>query len=245
MKKRPRIHIGTSGWEYRHWEKEFYMQRYPSGTKLESYSKSLTTVEINNTFYQLPDKEKLRKWARTVPSHFTFAVKASRYITHIKKMKNPKVSIKRFFSRISVLKEKLGPILFQLPPVWKCNCERLREFINVLPDGFRYVFEFRNKTWINQDVLRILKQNNMTFCMYDLGGWLSPKEITSDLIYVRLHGPGNPYEGSYTASVLAGWAGAFHAWAKKGHTVYCYFDNDQNAYAPLNALKLQEMIQGD
>src|SRR5687768_9142702 len=142
-----RIHIGTSGWHYKHWIGTFY----PAGTKTDEqfsfYEQKFNTVEINNSFYRLPSPEVFKGWRKDSPSTFLFVVKASRYITHQKKLKEPRETTKKFFANVKFLKEKLGPILFQLPPAWKVNALRLEEFLAVLPRKFRYVFEFRNNTW--------------------------------------------------------------------------------------------------
>lgn len=237
------VYIGTSGWEYKHWENVFYPKENGSVTKLNYYANELSSVEINSSFYRLPTEKILKNWVKEVPSTFIFAVKASRYITHIKKLKDPKESTDELFKRIEVLGEKLGPILFQLPPSWKCNKNRLDELLKILPKKYRYAFEFRNKTWITKEILALLREYNAAFCIYEIDKWLSPKEITSDFVYIRLHGPQKAYKGNYSSKNLAGWAGAFASWRKKNLDIYCYFDNDEKGYAPHNALCLKKMIE--
>jgi uncharacterized protein YecE (DUF72 family) len=244
MKKRG-IHIGTSGWHYDDWRGPFYPEDMPPEDFLRYYGKHFQTVEINNSFYQLPRKETFEMWRETVPPGFAFAVKGSRYITHMKKLKDPEKSVGKFLERVEALGEKLGPILFQLPPRWKLNPERLRAFLEALPGKYRYAFEFRDLSWFSDKIYWILKEHGAAFCIYELAGTLSPKEITAEFIYVRLHGPKGPYEGQYGSQLLAGWAGDFAAWRRQKKEIFCYFDNDQAGYAAKDAIRLQEMISGD
>ncbi len=237
------VYIGTSGWHYKHWVGPFYPPKTPAKAYLDIYRERFSTVEINNSFYHLPKPETLRDWAARTPGDFVFAVKASRYITHVKKLKNPDRGIKKFLGVVRSLGPKLGPILFQLPPGWRCNTERLAAFLDALPSGHRYTFEFRNPDWHNAEVYDLLKRHNAAFCIFDLKRILSPKEVTADFVYIRLHGPGDAYQGSYGQSALAGWAGAFKAWQRQGKDTYCYFDNDQDGYAGLNAVQLKKMFE--
>jgi uncharacterized protein YecE (DUF72 family) len=243
MRSSARIHIGTSGWHYDHWKGPFYPRETSGRDMLAYYAQHLETVEINNSFYRLPGERTLAQWRDTVPEGFLFAVKASRYITHMKKLRDSEEPIAAFMERMRVLGDKLGPILFQLPPRWKLNLERLRSFIDMLPQGYRYAFEFRDPSWLDGEVYEVLSKRNAAFCIYELSGWLTPRKVTADFVYVRLHGPGDAYEGDYGQQTLAGWAGAFSTWSKKGLDVYCYFDNDQGGYAALNALSLWSMLR--
>lgn len=238
-----RILIGTSGWSYHHWRDNFYPKDLPNERWLEHYSKHLQTVEINHSFYQLPEKKTLQSWYDTVPDNFIFTVKASRYITHMKKLKDPEQSIATFLGHIVVLKDKLGPVLFQLPPHLHFNEQRLSAFLNMLSGEFRYAFEFRDLSWHNAQTYDLLSRHKAAFCIYELNGYLSPKKIISDFVYIRLHGPDGRYQGDYDTTTLSGWAGAVSAWSAQGHDIYCYFDNDQAGYAARNALSLQSMLQ--
>lgn len=242
MKNTGNIHVGTSGWNYNHWKGHFYPKDLSQKKWLEFYMKKFRTVEINNSFYQLPEKTTFENWRDTVPEEFVFSVKASRYITQMKKLKEPKEPLQRFFNRAKVLGHTLGPILFQLPPRWKCNYERLKSFLNILPDEFRYTFEFRDPSWWNDQVYETLSKHNAAFCIFELSGNLTPKEVTADFVYIRLHGLGSAYQGQYDAQTLAGWAGAIASWRSKKKDIYCYFDNDQYGYAAEAAMKLQEMM---
>ncbi|SRR6056297_632183 len=238
-------YIGTSGWQYPHWKGTFYPEEMDEQGMLACYSKQLHAVEINNSFYRLPKIETLEQWVDTVPSGFLFAVKASRYITHMKKLKNADHSVNRFIERIEVLGERLAPILFQLPPNWRCNPQRLADFLSTLPQGHRYVFEFRDKSWFDERIYRLLEEAGAAFCIYDLAGCQSPKRITAEFVYIRLHGPGAAYQGSYPVDKLSGWAGALSSWARQGKDIFCFFDNDQQGYAAKNALKLKDMLCAD
>lgn len=235
------IHIGTSGWHYDHWRGLFYPDDV--GDRLGFYARQFKSVEINNTFYRQPKTQTLRDWRDTVPSDFRFAVKASRYITHMKKLKEPAESLGNFIELVETLGDKLGPLLFQLPGNWHFNGERLAQFLAMLPDDLRCAFEFRDPSWHNQEVYALLARHNVAFCIFEIGGQRAPRETTADFVYIRLHGPEKtPYEGQYDIQALSGWAGAISTWAKQGKDVYCYFDNDQSGYAPQDARRLQSML---
>ena len=236
------IHIGTSGWSYDHWKGPFYPAKLANEEMLPFYTEHFRSTEINSTFYRLPGEQTLRHWYETTPADFLFAVKASRYITHMKKLREPRKTLPPFLDRIGMLGEKLGPILFQLPPRWRFNAGRLAAFLDELGDEFRYAFEFRDHSCLNPQVCKLLADRNAAFCIYELDGFMSPKEITADVIYVRLHGPAGPYQGSYNKRALSGWVDAFRAWRGEGREIFCYFDNDQYGHAVKNAASLQALI---
>jgi len=238
-----KIHIGTSGWHYKHWMGNFYPPEVKSKGFTDYYIRFFRTVEINNSFYKLPSFETFANWRAAVPDDFIFAVKASRYITHMKKLKEPQEGLSRLFNNINALEEKLGPILFQLPPMWKLNLERLRDLLRLLPPYYRYTFEFRHHSWYTPEVLELLRQHNAAFCVYELEYHQSPLEVTADFAYVRLHGPEGKYAGSYSESTLQWWANQCRAWQQASLDVYVYFDNDQLGYAAFNALRLQQLVQ--
>ena len=179
-----------------------------------------------------------------MPAGFVFAAKASRYITHMKKLKDPAEGVRRLVCRLDVLGERLGPILFQLPPRWHCNCERLEAFLEALDRRHRWAFELRDRSWIDDDTLALLRRRNAAFCIYELDGYLSPRAVTADFVYIRLHGPGAPYQGYYDAAALDRWACAIADWHTAGLDVYCYLDNDEAGYAVQNALALQDRVGG-
>ena len=240
---RAKIHIGTSGWHYKHWMGTFYPEGFNVKKQFEYYTRFFDTVEINNSFYKLPPRTVFEGWYQNSPRKFLFVIKANRFITHNLKLTRPQEPLSRLFNSILALKEKLGPILFQLPPGWKVNVERLRTFLEALPVAYRYVFEFRNATWYNEEVYKLLKKYNCAFCIYELGGHVSPKKITADFVYVRLHGPlENKYQGSYSNAVLKKWAKQCIEWQSQKKDVYVYFDNDQHGYAADNAVTLKAMV---
>jgi uncharacterized protein YecE (DUF72 family) len=236
------IHIGTSGWCYDHWKGPFYPEDLAGERMLACYAEHFRTTEINTSFYHLPAPATLRLWHDATPADFLFAAKASRYITHMKKLKDPAQGVSIFLQRMRLLGDKLGPILFQLPPHWRFNRERLSTFLDALSGEFRYAFEFRDRSWLNGETVELLSAHAAAFCIYELDGFLTPKAITSDMVYVRLHGPAGPYQGSYDEQCLSGWAGDFTRWAAQGRAVYCYFDNDDRGYAARNALRLQSLL---
>lgn len=236
------IYIGTSGWNYKHWRGTFYPKELAQKKWLQYYLDYFCSVEINNSFYQLPKAATFETWREAVPLDFKFAVKASRYMTHMKKLKDPQDAVTTFFERVKALEEKAAVILFQLPPRWKFNGDRLQNFIKMLPESYRYTFEFRDTSWWNDETYDILKSHNAAFCFYELAGTVTPTRETADFIYIRLHGPGAAYEGSYSRSTLEKWADRIRHWQNAGKQVYCYFDNDQNGYAPTNAAELCHLL---
>jgi uncharacterized protein YecE (DUF72 family) len=239
-----RIHVGCSGYSYPHWKGPFYPEDLPDSRRLEYYAGRFDTLEVNNTFYNLPEAKTVQDWRRRTPEGFVFAVKASRYVTHMKKLKDPEASLANLLPRIRELGDKLGPVLFQLPPKWRFNAERLESFLQALPGDLRCVFEFRDESWINEECFALLRKRGAAFCIYELAGYASPREVTADFVYVRLHGPGDAYQGLYDAQTLSGWAGAISAWRDKGLDVFAYFDNDQEGFAARNAMELADMLDG-
>ncbi len=243
MAHKAACHIGTSGWHYDHWKDRFYPADLPKEQWLSFYADHFETVEINNSFYHLPNPETFDLWRQTVGKGFRFAVKASRYITHMKKLKDPKESLSKFFKASEHLKNKRGPILFQLPPKWHVNTERLASFIEALPGKCRYTFEFRDESWFDKKVYDVLKEYGIAFCIYDMAGQVTPRQVTADFIYVRLHGPSSKYEGDYTKRQLNAWGKRFKDWMKDGKDIYCYFNNDLKGCAVRNADSLRQIVQ--
>ena len=210
---------------------------------LAYYLRSFDTVELNNSFYKLPSDEAFETWRNATPPGFLFAVKGSRFITHNKKLKDPENALENLLPRAEKLGNKLGPILFQLPPKWRCNPERLEEFLRVLPAKHKYAVEFREPSWHCEEVLRILRRYNAAYCIYELAGFSTQNEITADWSYIRLHGPGGKYQGSYSDESLGRWAEEILSWKDQLQAVYLYFDNDQAGYAAANAQKLKQLIR--
>ncbi|MBO9658663.1 MAG: DUF72 domain-containing protein [Chitinophagaceae bacterium] len=242
--KKGEVRIGTSGWHYKHWKNTFYPNELPEKQQFPFYATRFNTVEINNSFYKLPAEDVFRQWRKDSPRDFLFVIKASRFITHMKKLNLDKDGIRLFFSRVKLLKEKLGPILFQLPPRWKFNPERLAHFLSILPSKYRYAFEFRDKSWYRNETYELLRKNDCAFCIYELAGHQSPMEVTASFVYIRLHGPSlSKYQGNYSKQQLTMWKKKCAAWQKEGKDVYMYFDNDQAGYAAFNAATLIDLLK--
>jgi uncharacterized protein YecE (DUF72 family) len=240
---RGRCHIGTSGWSYRHWRGPFYPSDMSKGAEqLRFYAERFDTVEVNGTFYRLIETDTFRRWREETPKRFVFACKGSRYLTHMKRLKDPEQGVGRFFERVEALEGKLGPVVFQLPGRFKPDRERLAGFLKALPKGHRYAFEFRDPRWFEPGVLKLLAEHDVALCLYEFAGEQTPLEVTASFVYIRLHGPDGAYQGSYSDAALRTWAERIGAWAKKGLDVYCYFDNDDRAFAPKNALRLKELL---
>jgi uncharacterized protein YecE (DUF72 family) len=240
------IRIGTSGFHYKHWCGTFYPEKTAQGKMLSCYLQHFDTVELNNPFYRLPSESTFDNWREATPDNFVFAVKASRFITHNKKLKDPQNALDKFFPPVAHLGKKLGPVLFQLPPSWKVNLERLREFLEMLPRDMRYTFEFREHSWISEEVNSVLREFNAAFCIYELAGFQTPLHVTADFVYVRLHGPEpGKYQGSYSDERLSQWADQIREWSTNLKAVYVYFDNDQAGYAAQNAVRLRSMLRPD
>ena len=241
--KKENIRVGTSGWHYKHWIGTFYPEDTPSSRQFAEYIKTFDTVELNNSFYHLPAKSTFEKWKGDSPANFLFAVKASRYITHMKKLLAQRDALSTFLDHAAALGDKLGPVLFQLPPSWNINADRLKAFLKLLPADHRYTFEFRNTTWYDPSVYELLRAHNVAFCIYELDKHQSPMEITADFVYVRLHGPGGKYQGRYSLDALRDWVSQCKSWQREGKDVFVYFDNDEAGHAAFNAQELKALTR--
>jgi uncharacterized protein YecE (DUF72 family) len=240
----PTYYVGTSGWHYRHWQGPFYPHDLAPDRWLGFYAREFDSVEINASFYRLPTRAAVRAWRAAVPSNFRFALKASRYITHMKKLRAPRTSLRAFLGVARALGGQCGPLLFQLPPRWGCDTQRLAAFLDALPPGREYAFELRDPGWHQPRVYALLRRHNVAFCIYQLAGFESPHVITADFAYVRLHGPGTQaYGGSYTDAALAAWAAEIRGW-RRLKRVYVYFDNDEAGYAVRNTATLRRLLGG-
>lgn len=237
--KKTKIHIGTSGWSYAHWKDNFYPKKLPTKQWLKYYGEHFSTVEVNSSFYHMPLESTIQNWSEQVPKDFLFSLKASRYLTHLKRLQDCKENVEFFLNRVIGLKKKLGPILFQLPPSFKADRIRLLEFITYLTKKHRYVFEFRHPSWFTDDIYDILSSKKIALCITDLNGTLSPEVITTDFTYIRLHGPKKAYQGTYGPRKLKEWHDKIEGWSKK-HQVFCYFDNDEKGYAIQDADSLKK-----
>ncbi|WP_295878954.1 DUF72 domain-containing protein [uncultured Thiohalocapsa sp.] len=235
-------YIGTSGWSYDHWVGPFYPEHLPVDQRLAHYAGRLPSAEINNSFYQLPSEATLAHWRAAVPEGFVFSAKASRWIAHMKKLKDPADTLPPFLERMAALDPKLGPVLFQLPPRWHRNTRRLAAFLDTLDRldrRRRWVFELRDHSWLTADTLALLRGHNAAFCIYELDGFATEHAVTADFVYIRLHGPDGPYRGRYDDAALDAWASRIRDWLGGDLDVYCYFDNDEAGHAVQNALALE------
>jgi len=235
------IYIGTSGFSYAHWHGLFYPADLKTKDQFSYYLQHFKSVEVNSTFYAMPKPQTFINWKNNTPDDFVFVLKANGYITHVKRLHDTSESVELFIGNAKLLGHKLGAILFQLPPGLKYDIELLKSFIKILPASFRYAFEFRNHSWYERSVYKLLEKHNCAFCIYDLARHQSPVQVTADFVYLRLHGPGRKYQGSYTDQAVMEWALQIKEWAMT-KDVFVYFDNDQLAYAAFNAMKLEEIL---
>jgi uncharacterized protein YecE (DUF72 family) len=214
-------YVGTSGWSYESWTGGFYPPRIRPAELLAFYARHFNAIEINNTFYHLPSARQIKAWERAVPSNFTFAIKASRYITHQMRLKDPGPHIARLMEPLSA-RTRPGPIIFQLPPRFPKDPERLEQFLKALPEGQRCAFEFRDPSWHAEDIYELLRNYNAAFCMFEKGSCFSPRIATADFLYVRLHGREEGYRGNYSDEALKDWCNWLSRHRKD---VYIFFDN--------------------
>jgi uncharacterized protein YecE (DUF72 family) len=237
-----KFRIGTSGWVYRHWHGIFYPQDLRQPDWYQYYASHFDTVEINYSFYRLPSKSAFEKWRQQAPKGFVYAVKANRYLTHMKRLKDVADPLERFLSHASLLEDKLGPILWQLPPKWRADPARLKAFAKLLPDDMIHAFEFRDPGWFIQPVRKILEQFGLTHCIFDMPNIRCPKWITSPTIYLRFHGSQYVYGGRYGREGLQPWADRVNRWLADGHMIYAYFNNDVLGYAIEDARTLKSLL---
>jgi uncharacterized protein YecE (DUF72 family) len=237
-----RYFIGSSGWVYPHWRGTFYPQKLPQAQWLQYYAEHFPTVELNNSFYRLPSEQAFQGWRHKAPDGFRYSVKASRYITHIKRLKSVAEPVETFLSRARHLDDKLGPLLFQLPPGLHRDDERLESFLSMLPRRFRYVIEFRHESWLDDGIFDILHRYNVGLCVFDMPGLACPLLATADFAYVRFHGAGELYSNCYSDEELDQWAVKIAGLAKGKDEVYIYFNNDIEGFAIENAKTLTRKL---
>jgi uncharacterized protein YecE (DUF72 family) len=234
--------VGCSGWQYKHWRGDFYPADVPQRRWFEHYTSVFDTVEINNTFYRLPERSTFAAWAHRAPPGFEFAVKASRFLTHMKKLKDPEEPIDRLFSRMRPLGTHLGPVLYQLPPGWKVDHDRFARFVEALPRELRHAVEFRDPSWYDPAAVGLMRRRGIALCLHDMPGSATGQEVTAPFIYVRFHGASSRYGGSYPDEHLFRWADWLNERRAQGCDVYAYFNNDVGGLAPRNALTLRRML---
>jgi len=237
--------VGTSGWGYAGWRGLFYPRGLKQSEWIGYYAEHLRSVEINATFYRLPQEKMLRGWFERTPEDFLFSVKAWRGLTHYKRLGDCAGSLKLFLARLLPLKEKCGPILFQLPPRFGCDAPRLEAFLTLLPQERRFAFEFRDPSWHDDTVYELLELHGAAFCPFELGRQRGPRVATADFVYVRLHGRKGRYRGRYGKAALADWGTWLSAQKAEGRDVYVYFDNtDEQDFALRNAQALNALLAG-
>jgi uncharacterized protein YecE (DUF72 family) len=238
------VQIGCSGWNYGHWRERVYPKGCPPARWLRFYAGLFDTVEINNTFYRLPRRDAVARWVEQTPEDFCFAVKMSRYITHLKRLTDLEGGLARFYERIEPLAKspKMGPVLWQLPPNFKRNDERLAEALDALPRG-RHCFEFREPSWYADEVYAALREHGVALVIPD-----SPKypfrtfELTADWTFVRLHHGSRGRRGNYSESELEEWARRIDEW-RRTVDVYVYFNNDWEGFAVANGSRLRDLLE--
>ena len=235
------VFVGCSGWQYPHWRNDFYPADLPASRWLEHYTRHFNTIEINNTFYRLPERATFAAWKRRVPRGFICAVKASRFLTQMKKLNDPDEPLARLFSRASALGRALGPVLYQLPPKWPLNLDRLRVFVSALPKHRRHAIEFREPGWYNDEVFDLLATHGVALCVHDMAGSASGKTSVGPFVYARFHGT-SKYSGSYPQATLESWADWMSERAQSGAQIYAYFNNDTGGQAPKDAARLREAL---
>jgi uncharacterized protein YecE (DUF72 family) len=238
-----RAFIGTSGWNYDSWREDFYAGR-PPGEWLSFCAARFNALEINATHYRLQSVQTFRRWRDETPPHFRFALKAHRYLTHNKKLKDPLAPVRLERNRASALGPKLAAVLWQLPHNFHRNLERLERFARALGvwRKARHAIEFRHPSWFDAGVAACLRAHRIAVCQSDAADWPLWDAVTTDLVYVRLHGHEQTYASDYSESALRAWARKVRRWTREGRDVHVYFDNDAYGYAPRNAARLAALV---
>jgi uncharacterized protein YecE (DUF72 family) len=240
----PKYRIGCSGFLYDSWRGPFYPEELPHQKWLSFYMQKLNTVELNVTFYRLLKKEAFERWYKETPPEFTFCLKGSRFISHVKKLKDVELPLSTFFNATAPLLDKLDVILWQMPPNLKLNMKNLEEFIeNLKPYNVRHVFEFRNKSWLTKKVYNLLAASNIAVCMADWPDFIDDLPVIADFVYIRRHGERGTYSTNYSPEQLKQDAKKIKEYLKAGKDVYFYFNNDAFAYAPKNAQELRTILE--
>ena len=238
-----RVLIGTSGWHYASWRGPFFPASLPLKQQLAYYASQFSTTELNGVFYRTPTIKAVKAWRDQTDENFTFAWKASKFITHWKRLSSKaNTSLELLESRIALLGAKAGPILFQLPPNFKVDEAKLKAFCQLLDKRRRYSFEFRHPSWYTAGVFKILTAYNIALCISDHADAPAPWRRTADFVYVRGHGPTGRYKGNYPNATLDAWNRRITSWKKRGFDSYVYFDNDQKSAAPADALRLRRHL---
>jgi uncharacterized protein YecE (DUF72 family) len=241
------IHIGTSGWSYKHWKDIFYPPKLKSTEYLSFYARHFNITEINTSFYHLPKHETVLGWLSKVPAEFKFCPKISRFITHMKKLRDPDEPLELFFDVFEPMKTRMGPVLIQLPPSLRFNYDVSEYFFQLLKKkykGYEFVLEVRHTTWLQEDSLTLFAKYDIGFVISQSGEVFPYSEmVTAKNIYVRFHGPGYLYASAYTDEMLSYYADKFINWVKEGHEIWAFFNNDVHGHAFRDAKRLEEMVK--
>ena len=235
------VRVGCSGWSYPHWRKRFYPETLPAREHFAFYAQHFDTVELNNSFYRQPPRERFIAWREQAPPGFLFAVKGSRYVTHIKRLAVEQKSIDLVIEPAMGLGEKLGPILFQLQANFHIDLDRLERFLLMLPRGFRITLEFRHDSWLVPPVCALLRAHGIALCLPDHPKMPKLFEITSNFTYIRMHLPEHGI--GYGKRALEPWAERVSAWMSSGIDVFVYFNNDMEGHAIKDATALKDLVQ--
>ena len=234
--------IGTSGWHYDDWRGLFYPEKLPKDRWLEFYARRFITLELNNSFYRLPSENAFTNWYNSSPEGFIFSVKASRYITHIKRLNDCSEAVNNFMSRACLLKEKLGPVLYQLPSNFHRDDTRLEAFLKILPKDIKHAIEFRHESWFHENIYDLLRKYNVGFAAFDMPDLTSILLATSDFLYLRFHGGNSLYSSRYSEREMSTWAEKISKLSGKLESAYIYFNNDVAGYAIENAQTLRSFL---
>ena len=245
MEQQPHIHIGTSGWSYKHWAKIFYPPEVKSKDYLSYYSTQFQVSEINNSFYKIPKRDTVQKWVESVPEHFLFCPKMSRYLSHLKKLNDPEEPLRRFFDVFDPFKDHLGPILIQLPAVVRFKEELVTAFFELLKQkysDYRFAIEVRHESWFSGESIQLMKDFGVTLAIAESEAFPYHEEVTAKDIFVRFHGPKELYSSSYSEAAIQGYAEKFVHWRSQGHNIWAFYNNDVNGHAFRNAAMLQRFV---
>jgi uncharacterized protein YecE (DUF72 family) len=248
------LRVGCSGWNYKHWRGTFYPPELPARAWFSYYSRVFDTVEINNTFYRLPESSTFEAWRENAPAGFLYAIKASRFLTHMKRLRDPEEPVLRLFERACQLRQHFGPVLYQLPSSFHCDLKRLDDFLAILPrrlgelggtpatQPLRHVFEFRHPSWYVAETHAVLHAHGAVMCLHDKHGSAVFEPLDTAFLYIRFHGPGGRYYGRYERRRMDDWAARLSEQWREGRDVFAYFNNDPEGMAPINAQELRALM---
>jgi uncharacterized protein YecE (DUF72 family) len=250
----PALRVGCSGWNYKHWRGPVYPAEVPARLWFARYAAMFDTVEVNNTFYKLPEAATFASWRERAPDNFVFAIKASRFLTHLKRLKEPEEPVARLFEHARELGEKFGPILYQLPGNFHRDLQRLEELLAILPrtlgeiggapreQRLQHTIEFRHPSWYVDETYAVLNAHGAALCIHDKAGSAITSPIDGPFVYVRFHGPSGRYFGRYERRRIDDWAGRLAEQWRGGRDVYAYFNNDPEGMAVFNAQELRDEL---